>query len=345
MMMKIIGKRMLAILGLVFLTIVIVIVMKKDHKVTTKSLFAMDTYMELTVYGGNSEEAIIAAEKEIYRLDALLSTGNEASEVAILNRNKEGKLSEDYAYLLKRSKEIYEMTQGAFDITIYPLMQAWGFTEKEYRVPDAGEIEKLVSYIDTSEILFDENTGIVEIPEKMQLDFGGIAKGYTSSRVAHIMKDYGVKSAMLNLGGNVQTVGTKTDGSMWRVAIKSPYDDIPYLGVVSIEEKAVITSGNYERYFEKDGVRYHHIIDPKNGMPVQNELISVTIVCEDGTLADGLSTALFVKGKEGAMEFWKTHSEAFDMILCDEDCKLYVTEGIKENFSTELIYEIIEKEE
>lgn len=343
--MKIIGKRILAVFGLVFLVIIVVIVMKKDNKVVTKSLFAMDTYMELTAYGRNSEEAIAAAEKEIYRLDSLLSTGNESSEVAILNRNKKGKLSEDYAYLLKCSKEIYEMTQGAFDITIYPLMQAWGFTEKEYRVPDTAEIEKLVSYIDTSEILFDENTCIVEIPEKTQLDFGGIAKGYTSSRVAHIMKEYGVKSAMLNLGGNVQTVGTKTDGSMWRVAIKSPYDDIPYLGIVSIEEKAVITSGNYERYFEEDGVRYHHIIDPKTGMPVQNGLISVTIVCEDGTMADGLSTALFVKGKEGAMEFWKTHSDVFDMILCDEKRKLYVTEGIKESFSTELSYEIIVKEE
>ena len=129
---------------------------------------------------------------------------------------------------------------------------------------------------------------------------------------------------------------------MWRIAIKSPYESIPYLGIVSIKEKAVITSGNYERYFEENGVRYHHIISPRTGMPVQNGLVSVTIVCDDGTLADGLSTALFVMGKEDATEFWKAHHEMFDMILCDENGKLYVTEGIVESFSTELEYEVIE---
>lgn len=340
-----IEKRVWITCVLALLVIVATIAVEKENKVTTKSIFAMDTYMELTAYGRNSEEAIKAAENEIYRLDALLSTGNKTSDVAVLNRDKKGKLSEEYVYLLKRSKEIWEQTQGAFDITVYPLMQAWGFTEKEYRVPASTEIEELISYVDTSEILFDESTQIVEIPEQMQIDFGGIAKGYTSSQIAHIMKEYGVKSAMLNLGGNVQTIGTKKDGNMWRVAIKSPYKNIPYLGVVSIEERAVITSGNYERYFEEDGVRYHHIIDPKTGMPVQNGLVSVTIVCEDGTLADGLSTALFVMGKEAATEFWKKHNEIFDMILCDEKRKLYVTEGIKENFSTELEYEKIIKDE
>ena len=340
--MKKIRKKKWIACGLALLGIITTIVAEKENKVTTKSVFAMDTYMELTAYGRNSEKAIAAAEEEIYRLDALLSTGNETSEVAMLNRDKRGELSEDCAYLLKRSREIWELTQGAFDITVYPLMQAWGFSEKEYRVPSVTEIEALLSYVDTSDILFDENTKMVEVPKYTQIDFGGIAKGYTSSRIAHIMKEYGVKSAMINLGGNVQTVGAKSDGGMWRVAIKSPYESIPYLGVVSIEEKAVITSGDYERYFEEDGKRYHHIISPNTGMPVQNGLVSVTIVCEDGTLADGLSTALFVMGKEEATEFWKAHHEVFDMILCDENRKIYVTEGIEENFSTELEYEVIE---
>ena len=341
--MKKIWERGLAACGLALFVIIIGLAVRKENTVTTKNIFAMDTYMELTAYGRNSEKAVAAAEEEIYRLDALLSTGSETSEVAVLNRDKKGSLSEDYAYLLKRSKEIWELTEGVFDITVYPLMQAWGFTEKNYRVPTSTEIDALLPYVDTSKIVFDENTYMVEIPEQAQIDFGGIAKGYTSSQVARIMKEYGIQSAMLNLGGNVQTIGTKTDGSMWRIAIKSPYDSIPYLGVISIAEKAVITSGGYERYFEKDGVRYHHIIDPETGMPTQNGLMSVTIVCEDGTMADGLSTSLFVMGKETAIEFWKAHSEVFDMILCDEDCRLYVTEGISEYFSSELEYKIISK--
>lgn len=336
-------KRVWMVFVLAFLGIVIGLLAGKEDKMTTKIIFAMDTYMELTAYGRNSEKAVAAAEEEIYRLDALLSTGNETSEVTILNREKNGILSEDYAFLLKRSIELWELTDGAFDITIYPLMQAWGFTEKKYRVPSAAEIEDLLAYVDTSKVWFDESTNEVVIPEQAQIDFGGIAKGYTSSQVSRIMKEYGIQSAMLNLGGNVQTVGTKTDGSMWRIAIKSPYDSIPYLGVISIAEKAVITSGGYERYFEEDGVRYHHIIDPETGMPTQNGLMSVTIVCEDGTMADGLSTSLFVMGKETAIEFWKEHSEEFDMILCDEDCILYVTEGISEYFSSELEYEIVSK--
>lgn len=342
MFMKKITEKGWIAYGIILLGIVVAIVAEKENKVTTKSVFAMDTYMELTACGRNSEKAIVAAEEEIYRLEALLSTGNKASEVAILNRDKKGELSEDYAYLLKRSKEIWELTQGAFDITVYPLMQAWGFTEKEYKVPSSEEIKEILSYVNTSDILFNENTKMVEMAEHTQIDFGGIAKGYTSTQIARIMKKYGVKSAMLNLGGNVQTVGAKSDGSMWRIAIKSPYESIPYLGIVSIKEKAVITSGNYERYFEENGVRYHHIISPRTGMPVQNGLVSVTIVCDDGTLADGLSTALFVMGKEDATEFWKAHHEMFDMILCDENGKLYVTEGIVESFSTELEYEVIE---
>ncbi|MBQ6788346.1 MAG: FAD:protein FMN transferase [Lachnospiraceae bacterium] len=342
-MMKERWKRVLSVGVLMIVGITIGLFLRDDNKSVTKNLFAMDTYMELTAYGRNSEEAVEAAVQEIQRLDALLSTGSEMSEVTIVNREKKGSLSEDYAYLLKRSMELWKLTDGAFDITVYPLMQAWGFADKKYRVPSVTEIESLLTYVDTSKISYDETTNEVVIPEQAQIDFGGIAKGYTSSMVAQIMKKYHIQSAMFNLGGNVQTVGTKADGSLWRIAIKSPYDNVPYLGVISIAEKAVITSGGYERYFEEDGIRYHHIINPKTGMPVQNGLVSVTIICEDGTMADGLSTSLFVMGKETAISFWKAHSEMFDMILCDEECKLYVTEGIKECFSTELEYEIISK--
>lgn len=152
------------------------------------------------------------------------------------------------------------------------------------------------------------------------------------------------KSGLVNLGGNVQALGTKTDGSKWRVAVQNPQDTDQYIGVLSIQDKAVITSGGYERYFEQDGKTYHHIIDPKTGYPAENGLISVSIVTADGTLADGLSTSVFIMGKEVATEYWRAHSDEFDMILMTDDRKIYVTEGIANSFESELDTKIIEKE-
>lgn len=308
---------------------------------TTQSIFAMDTYMDLTAYGTNSESAVEAAITEIHRLDALFSTGNETSEVYLINQEKSGVLSEDYAYLFGRSVELWEATDGIFDITVYPVMRAWGFVDKSYRVPEESELLELLDFVDTSKVVYHKETGRIELPMQAEIDFGGIAKGYTSMRVSQIMKEQGVESAIVNLGGNVQTVGVKPDGSKWKVAIKSPYEEIPYLGVLAIGETAVITSGGYERYFEEDGKIYHHIIDTRTGYPAQSGLISVTIVCEDGALADGLSTSLYVMGKDEAIAYWRAHHNEFEAVICTQDDKLYVTEGLKDFFTSKLEYEIV----
>jgi thiamine biosynthesis lipoprotein len=301
----------------------------------SRDVFAMDTYMTVTAYGEYAEEAVDRAEEEILRLDSLLSTGDETSEVAQVNANNGGKLSEDAAYLVERSLELYEETDGRFDIAIYPVMEAWGFTDENYRVPDADELEDLLTYTDVSQIEFDETTGEIGFAmDGMQIDLGGIAKGYTSTRIMDIYRECGVTSGLVNLGGNVQVMGTKTDGSSWRVAVQNPDDENDYIGVLSIVDKAVITSGGYERYFEEDGKTYHHIIDPATGYPADNGLTSVTIVSADGTLADGLSTSLFIMGREDAVEFWQAHSEEFDMILMDEDGVLWVSDGIADDFES-----------
>lgn len=334
-------KRAVAAIALLGIGIAVAYFWKNENKSATRKLFAMDTYMEITAYGRKSEEAVAAAVTEIERLDALLSTGSETSEITMLNRNKEAVVSEDSAYLLKRSMELWESTGGAFDITIYPVMKAWGFAGETFQVPEENELGNLLTYVDASRIAFDGEKNKVVLPEQVEIDFGGIAKGYTSARVAQIMKEYHIKSAKLNLGGNVQTVGEKTDGSAWRIAIKSPDDTFPYLGVISVKDKAVITSGGYERYFEENGIIYHHIIDPKTGRPAQSGLCSVTIVCEDGTLADGLSTALYVLGKDKAIAYWKEHKDEFEAVLMDDIGMLYVTEGLADSFSSESAYEIV----
>ena len=141
-------------------------------------------------------------------------------------------------------------------------------------------------------------------------------------------------NAIISMPGTVQTMGSKPDGSPWRVAIQDPQNELEYLGVLEISDKAVITSGGYERFFEEDGVRYHHIIDPRTGYPADSGLISATIISEDGTLADGLSTSLFIMGKDEAEEFWRANSDKFDYILESADGRLYVTEGVVGSFTT-----------
>ena len=304
----------------------------------TSDVFAMDTYMTLTAYGENAQEAVEAGIAEIQRLDDLLSTGKDTSEVAQINANGGGVLSEDTDYLVKRALDIYQSTNGAFDISIYPVMQLWGFTTGNFAVPSESDLAAKLALVDAGKIILSEENGqtSISLPEGMEIDLGGIAKGYTSGRVMDVMKSYGIKSAVINLGGNAHVLGNKTDGSQWKVGIQDPEDENGYLGGVSVTDKAIITSGGYERYFvDKDtGVKYHHIIDPKTGYSANNGLISVTIVSADSTLADGLSTSLFVLGTEDAITYCEEHcaEDGFDAIMEDEDGKLYITDGIYDDF-------------
>ena len=304
----------------------------------TSDVFAMDTYMTLTAYGENAQEAVEAGIAEIQRLDDLLSTGKDTSEVAQINANGGGVLSEDTDYLVKRALDIYQSTNGAFDISIYPVMQLWGFTTGNFAVPSESDLAAKLALVDAGKIILSEENGqtSISLPEGMEIDLGGIAKGYTSGRVMDVMKSYGIKSAVINLGGNAHVLGNKTDGSQWKVGIQDPEDENGYLGGVSVTDKAIITSGGYERYFvdEDTGVKYHHIIDPKTGYSANNGLISVTIVSADSTLADGLSTSLFVLGTEDAITYCEEHcaEDGFDAIMEDEDGKLYITDSIYDDF-------------
>lgn len=319
---------------------------KVNNGEASRELFAMDTIMTITAYGEKSSEAVDAAAAEVKRLDDLLSTGNAKSEVSILNKNGNCLLSADTGFLLEKSLELYENTEGSFDITIYPLMKEWGFTSDKYKVPSDERINELLKNVDSSLIQWNPENRLALLPDKVEIDFGGIAKGYTSSRIMQIFKKYHVTGGIVSLGGNVQAYGRKNDGNTWKIAVENP-DTSPldgdYAGILTLTDKAVITSGGYERYFEKDGKKYHHIIDPATGKPARSGLVSVTIVSDDGTLADGLSTSLFVMGGERAKEYWKKHSAEFDFILIYEDKTVEVSEGIKDSFSSDFDYEVIGK--
>lgn len=320
-----------------------------------KQLFAMDTYMEFTAYGKNSEKAVDAAIEEVQKLDAMLSAENSKSEVYALNEQGNLQATDDLAELILRGKEIYQETDGLFDDTIYPVMKLWGFPTGNYHVPTAVEVQKKLALVDGNKVEIQtrdsdekgssskEKANFITLGADQQIDFGGIAKGYTGQKLAELFQEYGVSSALVSLGGNIQAIGTKPDGSSWKVGIRDPKGgQQDYIGVLSVENQAVVTSGGYERYFEEDGETYIHIINPRTGYPADGDLLSVTIVSKDGTLADGMSTALYIMGYEKACQFWRQHREEFNVILVTDDGKIHISENLKGNFQTEWELEMIE---
>lgn len=309
----------------------------------TREVYAMDTVMTITAYGENAQQGVDDAVAEINRLDNLLSIGKEDSEISKLNKSGSAQVSDDTAVMVSQALDLFDSTDGAFDITVLPLMELWGFTTQDYHVPTDAELTETLQRVGADKVTWDEDTKTLTLAEGQEIDLGGIAKGYTSSRIMDIFEEDGVTCGMVSLGGNVHLKGTKEDGSNWRVGIQDPDNTEDVLAVVEVSDCAVITSGGYERYFEQDGVTYHHILNPATGKPSDSGLTSVTIVSKDGTLADGLSTSLFVMGKDKAIEYWRQHSDEFDTVLVDEDRNIYVTEGIADSFTANQDFETVTK--
>lgn len=302
--------------------------------------FAMDTVMTINAYGSKSESAVKAAQNEINRLDKLLSVQKENSEIFKLNQSKKMTVSEDTLTLITRSKEIYTLTDGAFDISCEPLIREWGFySGLENKVPSKKAIETALEGVGAEHIKIKDST--VTLDENTSLDLGGIAKGYASHKAAEILKDNGVTSALMSLGGNVRAVGSKPDGDFWSVAVTDPDDNSKSIGTLKISDKAVVTSGGYQRYFEENGQTYHHIIDTKTGYPADSGLKSVTIVSDDDALADALSTALFVMGLEKSRKFYSENSSLFGAVFITYKGEIYVTDNLKDIFISEQGFEVI----
>ena len=290
---------------------------------------AMDTYMHFTVYGDSS--AAVQAQEEVQQLDQLLSVTDESSEVYAVNHRaaQTCDLSPELTALLEQALILARQTQGAFDPTVYPVVRAWGFTTERYQVPEQEELDRLLPLVDHTAPLLNENS--LALPPDMQLDFGGIAKGWAGDRAAQLLRGKGVTSAILRLGGNIHTIGTKPDGSLWNIGIDDPDSD-DALGTVAVSDLAVVTSGSYQRFFTSNGQTYHHIIDPATGRPAASGLTSVTVVGKYGARCDALSTALFVMGLEDAARFWREHRD-FEAVFISEDGSVSVTAGLEDSFT------------
>lgn len=275
------------------------------EKKQERTVFSMDTHIQMTVYDKHKTNALDKAEQEINRIN---------DKFGIANLNKTLLESDDETKeLLKKAQSIKESTGGAFDINVAPVMRIWGFyssefSEKKHRVPTQSEIDE----------------ALLTAQEGIYIDLGGIAKGYCADRVAEILKADGVQSAVLSFGGNVLLIGKTPYGEDWAVGIQSPFDD-GIFATVFASDTSVVTSGDYIRYFEKNGKKYHHILNPETGYPAESDLTSVTVIAEDGAYADGLSTALYVMGREKAEEYWRNHKD-FEMVLITKDGKIYCTD-------------------
>ena len=295
----------------------------------TAEIFAMDTIMDLTVYGESASELLTEARQLVQKYERLFSVNTRTSDVAKLNQSsgRAVQVSPETYELIQKSIEISKKTEGLFDISIYPLVRAWGFTKEEYRVPEPEELGRLLEKVDASKIRLEPDNRVT-LPEGMEIDLGGIAKGYLSQKLTELFREGGAQAAVVSLGGNVQTFGKKPDGAPFIVGITDPSDGTSLLGTVQVGEKAVITSGSYQRYFERDGKVYHHIIDKRTGAPAQSDLTSVTVIGGDGVTADSLATALFVMGKERAVQYAASHPE-IQLVLVDTKSQIWTSEGIE----------------
>lgn len=290
-----------------------------------RTFFSLDTVITLTAYGKHAESGLAAAQSRIEEIHALLNAYSEDSDIGRINSAPSGvavRVSEETFSLICRAKAFSEMTDGVFDFTLKPLSDLWGIGTERAHVPAKKEIEEALGKTGWQFVLLDESQNSVTLQkEGMGLDLGGIAKGYASDEAVRVLKEAGVENACLDLGGNIAVMGERPLGVF--ESIQQRKRSIPFtVGLqnpqgargeifqkLTLQEDGfVVTSGDYERYFEENGIRYHHIFDPRTGYPAKGDIHSVTVLAKDGTTADALSTTFFILGRE-ADGIWKNQYE------------------------------------
>jgi thiamine biosynthesis lipoprotein len=327
----------------IFLLITLVIILSlifvtgdKKQVSAEKSFFALGTIIHLKAFGRKAEKAIEEAIEKLTDIDNKMSAFKDYSEISRINKNagiSSQSVSEDTFYVIKEAIYYSELLEGTFDPTIRPLVSLWGIGTKNERIPKEEEIQEKLKLVNYRDIILDvKNTSIKLKKHNQSLDVGGIAKGFAADEVKNIFKKYKIKNALIDLGGNILTLGSKTDGSTWNVGIQDPLGNRgEFVGIVSIKDKSVVTSGNYERFFMKNGKSFHHILNPKTGYPSESKIISVTIISEKSIQGDGLSTGVYIMGVEKSLKLIES-LDGIDAIFITENKEVYTTSGIKNYF-------------
>ncbi|TCT14001.1 thiamine biosynthesis lipoprotein [Natranaerovirga pectinivora] len=314
--------------------------------------YALGTISRITIFDkadNDSEKYFKAISDLIKEKEKVFSKNLEISEVSMINlMSGQGPItvSEEMAYLLLKSKEHALLSDGLFDITIGPIINLWDIGGTEARVPGEEEIKELLPYVDYTKIRLNTNNNEVELlQDNMVIDLGGIAKGYIADQAAEYMKELGIKHGIVNLGGDIVTIGGKPDGTPWRIGVQNPQEGRgETIGVISSFDNSIVTSGIYERFvLGDDDVIYHHMIDPRTGYPFENELASVTIVSEFAIDGDALSTAVYGMGLEKGYLFVEA-LENIDAVFITKENEVYITTALKDRFELTNKHEFILKE-
>jgi thiamine biosynthesis lipoprotein len=268
-----------------------------------RTVYALGTVCAINLYEDGSEEIYDEMAAKLNSIEETFSVNIASSEISLINRNAgfaPVPVSPDALYLIKMARYFAEKSGGAFDPTIGPLSVLWAINTDDARVPLQEEIDARLPLVDYRKLVIDEDGQTVFLPEAgMMLDLGGIAKGFAADCLVEIAHERGVNRAVIDLGGNIYVLGARKDGAKWKIGVKDPENPEGEPAVrLETEENSIVTSGMYERFFEEGGRRYHHILDPKTGYPAESGVLSATIVSASSLVADALSTAVFILGRE-----------------------------------------------
>lgn len=305
----------------------------------TRTEFLMDTVINLKVYDKQDVEAMDMAVDRLKEIENRMSVTISNSDVSKINKNagiKPIQVHEDVYYVIEKAKHFAELSQGAYEPTIGPLVELWNITGNEDKerdsIPTEEEIKEKMELVDYNDLELMENNYIFLKRKGMKLDLGGIVKGYAADEVKRIFEENGVESAIIDLGGNVYALGEKASGESWRIGIQDPFSVTGnYIGILNVKDKSIVTSGDYERFFIYEGEKYHHIIDSKTGYPSKNEVSGVSILSKRSIDGDALSTALFVLGVEEGTKL-VNQLEDIDVIFITKGKEVYIQENLKNSF-------------
>ncbi|GAA0068677.1 FAD:protein FMN transferase [Clostridium sardiniense] len=308
---------------------------KLKDPISRTELF-MGTAIKITLYDGGSEEILDKAFKRVIDLEDLVSINKSGTEIVELNKNSginPVKLSDDSFNIIEKGLEYSKASKGGYDITIGPLVKLWSIGLPEAKVPNENEIKEAIKHVDYSKLKINKDTNEVFLSEKgMMIDLGSIAKGYAADEIVELLKEEGVTEAIVDLGGNIYALGKKEGNKNWKIGIQDPNTERGnVVGMVETYNKSVVTTGVYERFIEKDGVKYHHILNPKIGYPYKTDIAGVSIIADKSMDADALSTLIFTKGLDEGIKFIET-LDGVDAIFIMNDRKVYITEGVRESF-------------